>query len=117
MKLNSLSDLALLGQSSGLVLRKAEASTTSSTSQNTPSPQHKVRIMLETKGRAGKGVSVIRGLDFDSKQLQDLCKELKNHCGSGGTVKDANIEIQGDHVQKIMAFLAKQNIASKKAGG
>lgn len=117
MKLTSLSDLAQLGQSSGLVLRKAEETSPTNTSHQTPKPQHKVRIMLETKGRAGKGVSVISGLDFDSKQLQTWCKELKNHCGSGGTVKDANIEIQGDHVQKIMAYLAKHNIASKKAGG
>lgn len=119
MKINSLSDLAQLSQAQGLVLRPGENNLeTPNTKPTHLTPaQHKVRIMLETKGRAGKGVCVIRGLDFDATQLQKLCKELKNFCGTGGTVKDKNIEIQGDHMQKIMDYLAKQNIASKKAGG
>lgn len=76
-----------------------------------------VKIMLDTKGRKGKGVSVITGLAVTDKELKTLAKELKNLCGTGGSVKNNTIEIQGDHRDKLLQALAKKNIKAKKAGG
>ena len=56
-----------------------------------------IKIMLETKGRGGKAVTVLSGFQSNPKELDDLCKALKKTCGSGGTVRDNCIEVQGDH--------------------
>ncbi|MCX7716929.1 MAG: translation initiation factor [Candidatus Sumerlaeaceae bacterium] len=62
-------------------------------------------LRLETKGRRGKAVTRISRLGLNPAALQDLCRNLKTHCGAGGTVEDADILIQGDHREKIAAFL------------
>lgn len=77
----------------------------------------KVRITLDTKGRKGKGVSVISGLAVTEKDLKTLAKELKALCGTGGAVKGSTIEIQGDHRDKLIQALAKKQIQAKKSGG
>ncbi|MHB1590826.1 MAG: translation initiation factor Sui1 [Sulfuricella sp.] len=74
-----------------------------------------VRISRETKGRKGKGVTVIKGLALDV--LAQLGKQLKTACGSGGTVKDGVIEIQGDHCELVIENLKKQGWVVKRAGG
>ena len=76
-----------------------------------------VRVQLETKGRAGKGVTVLRGLDLPDPDLAALGKQLKAACGSGGTVKDGVVEVQGDHVSKVMAWLAAKGFKVKRVGG
>jgi len=76
-----------------------------------------VRISRETKGRKGAGVTLLRGLDLAPEQLKGLAGQLKQRCGSGGTVKDGVIEIQGDHRQLLLAELAKQGFKVKLAGG
>jgi len=76
-----------------------------------------VRIHRETKGRGGKGVSVIVGLNLKSGELEQLAKKLKQLCGTGGTVKDQTIEIQGDHREKIKQALEKMNYVVKISGG
>ncbi|MCF8777897.1 stress response translation initiation inhibitor YciH [Vibrio sp. IRLE0018] len=76
-----------------------------------------VRIQRETKGRKGKGVSVVTGLDLDDAPLKLLAAELKKICGCGGSVKDGNIEIQGDVREKIKAYLEKKGMRVKLAGG
>ncbi|MGO1296286.1 MAG: stress response translation initiation inhibitor YciH [Vibrio sp.] len=76
-----------------------------------------VRIHRETKGRKGKGVSVIKGLDMDDAPLKLLAAELKKVCGCGGSVKDGCIEIQGDMRDKIKAHLEKKGHTVKLAGG
>ncbi|GAB1261411.1 stress response translation initiation inhibitor YciH [Aurantivibrio plasticivorans] len=76
-----------------------------------------VRISYETKGRNGKGVTVIRGLGLAGKELQQLAKKLKQRCGTGGSVKDFNIEIQGDHRQLLKTQLEGQSYAVKFSGG
>ena len=76
-----------------------------------------VKITLDTKGRKGKGVSVITGLALTEKDLKSLAKELKNLCGTGGSVKNNQIEIQGDHREKLILALEKKKIRAKKAGG
>jgi translation initiation factor 1 len=67
-----------------------------------------VKLRRETKGRGGKTVVVVSGLALDQKQLQSLVAELKRLCGSGGTVKDGIIEIQGEHLDKIREALFKK---------
>jgi translation initiation factor 1 len=76
-----------------------------------------VRISRETKGRGGKAVTVVRGLVLDPAALDQLARQLKTVCGSGGTVKDGVVEIQGDHCDKVLALLAAQGHKGKRAGG
>jgi translation initiation factor 1 len=75
-----------------------------------------VRVLRETKGRGGKSVTVVKGLVMAPAQLLALGKQLKAACGSGGTVKDGVIEVQGDHVAAVMATLQKQGHRVKRAG-
>lgn len=76
-----------------------------------------VRVSHETKGRKGKGVTVVKGVALDAAALTALGKQLKTACGSGGTVKDGVIEIQGDHRETVIAALMKQGHTVKRAGG
>jgi translation initiation factor 1 len=76
-----------------------------------------VRVSHETKGRKGKGVTVVKGLALDAVALAAVGKQLKTACGSGGTVKDGTIEIQGDHRELVIAALVKQGHTVKRAGG
>lgn len=75
------------------------------------------RIRRETKGRKGKGVTTISGLGLSENELKDLAKQMKKVCGTGGSVKDFVIEIQGDNRDKIKAFLEQKNFIVKLAGG
>lgn len=76
-----------------------------------------VRVSLETKGRAGKGVTVVRGLVLDATALATLGKQLKTACGSGGTVKDGTVEVQGAHCERVMAALKAHGFVVKRLGG
>jgi translation initiation factor 1 len=76
-----------------------------------------VRVSRETKGRGGKAVTVVRGLALDDAGLVKLAQQLKTACGSGGTVKEGAIEVQGDHCEKVIALLQAQGHAVKRAGG
>ena len=76
-----------------------------------------VRVARETKGRKGAGVPVITGLPLGETELSAMATTLKKRCGSGGTVKDGKIEIQGDHRDKIKADLEKRGYSVKLAGG
>jgi translation initiation factor 1 len=76
-----------------------------------------VRVSRETKGRGGKSVTVVKGLALDAAALAALGKQLKAACGSGGTVKDGVIEVQGDHVALVMEALRKQGWTVKQSGG
>ncbi|HNR67068.1 MAG TPA: stress response translation initiation inhibitor YciH [bacterium] len=76
-----------------------------------------VRLSLETKGRKGKGVTIISGLSPDVQELQQMARRLKQKLGSGGTVKDSRIEIQGDHRQWLLRELREQGYTVKLAGG
>ncbi|MEP6588429.1 MAG: translation initiation factor Sui1 [Polaromonas sp.] len=75
------------------------------------------RVSRSTKGRGGKTVTLVTGLALDELALVKLGKQLKAACGSGGTVKDGVIEVQGDHCEQVMLALGKQGIAAKRAGG
>lgn len=79
--------------------------------------QQELRIQQGRKGRGGKTVTVISGFQHSSEQLNSLCKKLKAHCGTGGTVKDATIEIQGDHRAKLLELLQGLGYRAKLSGG
>jgi len=76
-----------------------------------------VRISRQTKGRKGKGVTVITGVPLDGDELRDLARLLKKRCGSGGTVRDGTIEIQGDQRDALVPELQLRGWTVKKAGG
>ena len=76
-----------------------------------------VRVRRERKGHGGKTVTVIDGVIGSGTELTALAQQLKKLCGSGGTVKDGNIEIQGDHCEKVMAKLSALGYKVKRAGG
>ncbi len=76
-----------------------------------------VRVSRESKGRRGKGVTLISGLPLDAKGLQKLAKQLKRRCGAGGTVKDGIIEIQGEHRDLLLQELVALGYKAKRAGG
>jgi translation initiation factor 1 len=76
-----------------------------------------VRVGRETKGRKGKGVTVITGINLDETGLKALATELKRKCGAGGTVKNGVIEIQGDHRDKLVEELKKKGWTVKRCGG
>jgi translation initiation factor 1 len=77
----------------------------------------RIRVSRQTQSRAGKAVTVITGLPLAAGELELLARELKRHCGSGGTVKDGVIEIQGEHRDAVVAQLALRGFAAKHSGG
>ena len=76
-----------------------------------------VRVRREVKGRRGKPVTTIAGVPLDADALRDLAGELKRRCGSGGSVKDGVIEIQGDHRDELIPLLEARGFSVKRAGG
>ncbi|RXJ74582.1 stress response translation initiation inhibitor YciH [Veronia nyctiphanis] len=76
-----------------------------------------VRVQRQTKGRKGKGVCLVTGLDLDDAALKLVAAELKKVCGCGGSVKDGVIEIQGDKRDQIKMHLEKKGHTVKLAGG
>ncbi|HXA99077.1 MAG TPA: stress response translation initiation inhibitor YciH [Steroidobacteraceae bacterium] len=76
-----------------------------------------VRVARETQGRAGKGVTTITGLPLSVADIEALATKLKKRCGSGGTVRNGIIEIQGDHRDAIVAELIKMGWPAKRSGG
>jgi len=76
-----------------------------------------VRIRREVKGRNGKTVTAVFGVPLDDKKLQQFAKTLKRLCGTGGTVKDGIIIIQGDHRETLLKDIKQQGYTVKLAGG
>lgn len=96
-------------------LRKREKKT--STEKSLPPHQQTVYLHRESKGRGGKTVTLVKNLILSNADLKSLAKHLKQVCGSGGTVKEGMIEIQGEHREKIAAALEKMGYKVKIAGG
>ncbi|WP_027371247.1 translation initiation factor Sui1 [Desulfovermiculus halophilus] len=96
---------------------RAQADCGCKTKTATPAGDGIVRVGRETKGRKGKGVSIISGLPLEGQELAGLAKRLKNKCGSGGTVKNGVIEIQGDHRNLLVEELKKEGFTVKRSGG
>ncbi|PLX78524.1 MAG: stress response translation initiation inhibitor YciH [Desulfuromonas sp.] len=76
-----------------------------------------VRVGRQTKGRKGKGVSLVSGVPLPEAELKQLAKELKKKCGTGGTLKDGVIEIQGDHRDLLVDLLSAKGWKVKLSGG
>lgn len=87
--------------------------------ENGPSPKRDgvVRVGRETKGRKGAGVTLVTGVPLEGEALDALAKALKQRVGSGGTVKDGVIELQGDHRDIVVAELSKKGWTVKRVGG
>lgn len=79
--------------------------------------QQTARIMRDRKRRAGKTVTVISGLRHDPATLEKLLKTLKQQCGAGGALKDGELEIQGDHRERVAAALTAMGYRVKHVGG
>ncbi len=82
-----------------------------------PDNQQILYLHLESKGRGGNGVSLVKNLVLTEKDMKALAKKLKQACGSGGTVKNGVIEIQGEHREKLAEALKKLGYKVKIAGG
>lgn len=78
---------------------------------------HLLKVRRETNGRGGKTVTVVFELPQNEGYFKELTAKLKSHCGTGGAFKEGRIEIQGDHREKIKAFLEKLGFQVKLAGG
>ncbi len=76
-----------------------------------------MRVGRETKGRKGKGVTVVTGVPLAGAELEELATRLKKRCGSGGTVHEGVIEIQGDHRDSLVAELGKLGYSVRRSGG
>jgi len=88
-----------------------------STTKSLPPQQQTAYLHRESKGRGGKAVTLVKNLSLTEADMKALAKKLKTVCGSGGTVKDSNIEIQGEHREKIAEALVKLGYKVKIAGG
>ncbi|MDQ6995145.1 MAG: translation initiation factor [Mariprofundaceae bacterium] len=98
--------------------QKKRKKTNKSSAQSIKNPAKQgVRIRRESKGRGGKHVCVIEGLSLNPLELKVLHKKLKAQLGTGGAVKDACIEIQGDHRQKLLMLLENEGVEAKLSGG
>lgn len=84
---------------------------------STSSGDGTARVGRQTKGRKGKGVTVVTGLPLDQAALEKLARELKKKCGSGGTVRDGVIEIQGEHRDTLVEELGRRGFSVKRSGG
>ncbi|TWI83432.1 translation initiation factor 1 [Lacibacter cauensis] len=82
-----------------------------------PPAQQNLRVKLETKHRAGKTVTLVDGFVGTDDDAEKLGKQLKNVCGTGGSVKDGEIIVQGDHREKVLQFLLKNGYAKTKKAG
>jgi translation initiation factor 1 len=82
-----------------------------------PKGDGNVKVSRETKGRGGKAVTVVKGLPLDAESLAALGKRLRTACGSGGTAKDGVLEVQGDHAERVVAWLVAEGFKAKRSGG
>jgi translation initiation factor 1 len=79
-----------------------------------PRTQQKLRVRLDTKQRAGKAVTLVTGFIGTGEDLETLGKQLKNYCGTGGSVKDGEIIVQGDQREKVLQWLIKNEYKQTK---
>ena len=82
-----------------------------------PASSGVIRVSRQTKGRGGKTVTRVEGVPLGDEALAQLGKQLRTACGSGGTVKDGVVEVQGDHVDKVIEALKQHGYAAKRSGG
>ncbi len=76
-----------------------------------------VRVSRSSKGRGGKTVTLVQGLPLPADELAALGKRLRTACGAGGTLKDGVLEVQGDHVARVLDWLVEHGFKARRAGG
>ena len=81
-----------------------------------PAGRQRLRVKLETKHRAGKTVTLVDGFVGTDEDREELGKKLKNYCGTGGSAKDGEIIVQGDHRDKVLQWLLKNGYTLSKKG-
>ncbi len=126
MKKSSLSGLGSLASLSGLsdLVVSADPAKVAKLNPVLRTPVAEVRVSRETKGRGGKAVTLVKGVPLGEEALNTLGKKLKTACGSGGTLKEGVLEVQGDHCERVVELL-KAHVAAdatlnwnvKRAGG
>ena len=85
--------------------------------EETLSPEkQKLRVIIERKNRGGKDVTIVLDFRGSLKDIEDLGKKLKTHCGTGGSVKDWEILVQGDHRDKVLKYLIDKGYTQTKRG-
>lgn len=118
---NNKKKINYLGDLGGLVYStdpNVKIEVDSESTPTLPPAQQPLRIWIETKHRGGKAVSVVQGFVGIAEDMEQLGKALKNACGTGGSVKEGEILIQGNHRDKILQWLQKNGYSkAKKAGG
>ena len=82
--------------------------------ESLPPNEQSLTIVLDKKHRAGKVVSIIKGFSMKENEIEDIAKQLKSFCGSGGSAKDHEIIIQGDHREKIYQWLMKKGYSKTR---
>jgi translation initiation factor 1 len=102
MKLRSLSDLQQLLPETPRTPRAPDPSGHDGKGKT-------VRLVLDTKGRKGKSVTLVTGLQHNPDTMREIARVLKEYCGTGGTVKDGNIELQGDQRERAGLKLTNMN--------
>lgn len=85
--------------------------------QTLPAAKQNLRVWLDRNHRGGKTVTLVKGFVGSDDDLKELAKELKSRCGVGGSAKDGEIIIQGDHRDRVVELLTKAGYKCKKAGG
>ncbi len=113
-KSNSLSDLGGMVYSTNPNFKPEEPD--AEQSETLAASQQDLRVWLEKNHRGGKTATVIKGFVGNIEDLESLGKTLKTKCGTGGSAKDGEIIIQGDHREKIMTILTQLGYKAKKAG-
>ena len=106
MKLNSLSDLEKL-------LPNSKSSPVNSQENSHDGKGKAIRIFLDTKGRKGKKVTIVAGLQHNPATMEEIERILKQYCGAGGTIKEGNIEIQGDQRGRVAEKMKEMNYVVK----
>ena len=99
------------------VCRRAKTACACGSAAAAPVGDGNVRVSRESKGRAGKTVTLVRGLPLDAAALEALGKRLRSACGTGGTVREGVLELQGDHRERVVAWLQQEGWRAGLAGG
>jgi Translation initiation factor 1 (eIF-1/SUI1) and related proteins len=82
-----------------------------------PPTSQKIKVSLDRRRRKGKTVTVAAGFDLTPRSLDAIARDLKKRCGAGGSAKDGEIEIQGEHLEAVMGELARRGFGVKRSGG
>ncbi len=110
-------DNSKLVYSTDKAVPRKESATDRNLSATRETAKSRTIVRLDRKGRGGKSVTVIEGLQLSVKDSEKLLKQLKAKLGTGGTVKDGSLEIQGDHCDAVIAELTKIGCKPKRSGG